>query len=135
MYVFTCVQFRCVFELTLETWFVLPNSTKSTIERYKKACNDSSRTSSITQTNAQVSYFSIFLFTFLSLSSKEQFLYIHYSVCLAKIKKPAYFTIQLIFVTIHRHHCTLWYYNGFHYTISANFYFYLQYFQQKKFQF
>ncbi|KAK9992126.1 hypothetical protein SO802_027111 [Lithocarpus litseifolius] len=29
------------------------NSTKSTIERYKKACNDSSGTSSIAQTNAQ----------------------------------------------------------------------------------
>ena len=27
-----------------------------------------------------------------------------------QIKKPAYFTIQLIFATIHRPHCTFWYY-------------------------
>ena len=54
--------------------------------------------------------------------------------CLAKIKKPAYFIIQFIFViiyetalfgTIHKSHCI----------ISANFYFYLQYFQQKVFSF
>ena len=34
-----------------------------------------------------------------------------FSVCLAKIKKSAYFTIQFIFTTIHRSHCI----------ISANF--------------
>ena len=57
------------------------------------------------------------------------------SVCLAKIKKPTYFTIQLIlllfmgpialFSTVHRSH----------YTISVNFYLYLQYFQPKVFIF
>ena len=46
-------------------------------------------------------------------------------MCLAKIKKSAYFIIQFIFATIH----------GSHYTISANFYLYLQYFQQKVFSF
>ena len=45
-----------------------------------------------------------------------------FSVCLAKIKKPTYFTIQFIFTIIH----------GSHYTISANFYLYLPYFQQNK---
>ena len=40
------------------------------------------------------------------------------AMCLAKIKKPTYFTIQLIFATIYGSHCT----------ISANFYLYLQYF-------
>ena len=29
-----------------------------------------------------------------------------FSVCLVNIKKSAYFTIQLIFVTIHDPHCT-----------------------------
>ena len=42
-----------------------------------------------------------------------------------QIKKPAYFTIQLIFDTIHGSYCT----------ISSNFYIYLQYFQQKIFSF
>ena len=56
-------------------------------------------------------------------------------MCLVKIKKPTYFTIQHIFAnihgptaffsTIHRSHCT----------ISSNFYIYLQYFQQKIFNF
>ena len=47
-----------------------------------------------------------------------------------------HFTIQLIFVTIHESHCiffgTIY---GSHYTILANFYLYLQYFQQKNFSF
>ena len=38
---------------------------------------------------------------------------------------PTYFTIQFIFVTIYESHCP----------ISANFYIYLQYFQQKVFSF
>ena len=42
-----------------------------------------------------------------------------------KIFLSIYFTIQFIFATIHRSHCT----------ISANFYLYLQYFQQKVFSF
>lgn len=63
----------------------LKNSTKSTIDRYKNACLDSSETSSIAETNTQVnevSYFSIFPFPFLSLFfffSRESFLCIHYN--------------------------------------------------------
>ena len=57
------------------------------------------------------------------------------SVCLAKIKKPTYFTIQLIFVTIYELHYTFGTIHGSHCTISTIFYFYLQYFQQKNFSF
>jgi len=32
-------------------------------------------------------------------------------VCLAKIIFLTYFTIQLIFATIHESHCTFWYYS------------------------
>ena len=62
-----------------------------------------------------------------------------------QIKKPTYFIIQLIFVTIYGPHYTFGTIHdptaffsiiyGSHYTISANFYFYLQYFQQKIFNF
>ena len=45
------------------------------------------------------------------------------------MKKPAYFTIQLIFVTIHGLHILFGTIHGSHYTILANFYFYLQYYQ------
>ena len=51
------------------------------------------------------------------------------------LKKPAYFTIQLIFATIYGSttlFCTI---HESHYIISVNFYFYLQYCQQKKFSF
>ena len=47
------------------------------------------------------------------------------SVCLAKIKKSAYFTIQFIFATIHGPHCTFGTIHGSHYIILVNFYFYL----------
>ena len=33
------------------------------------------------------------------------------SVYLAKIKKSTYFTIYVIFATIHGSHCTFWYYS------------------------
>ena len=33
------------------------------------------------------------------------------SMCLVKIKKSVYFTIQFIFATIHRFHYTFWYYS------------------------
>ena len=46
-----------------------------------------------------------------------------------------YFTIQLIFVTIHRPIVLFGTIYKFHCTISANFYIYLQYFQQKFFSF
>ena len=46
-----------------------------------------------------------------------------------KIKKSAYFTIQLIFATIHRPHVLFDTIYEFHFTISANFYLYLHYFQ------
>ena len=49
--------------------------------------------------------------------------------CLAKIKKPAYFTIQLIFTIIHGPHCTFWYYSWVALYISTNFYLYVQCFQ------
>ena len=38
-------------------------------------------------------------------------IFIQISVCLAKFKKLAYFTIQLIFATIHGSYCTFWYYS------------------------
>ena len=44
---------------------------------------------------------------------------------MARLFLSTYFIIQLIFATIH----------GFYCTISANFYIYLQYFQQKVFSF
>ena len=47
----------------------------------------------------------------------------------------AYFTIQLIFATIHGSYCTFGTIHEFHYTILANYYLYLQYFQQKVFNF
>ena len=52
-----------------------------------------------------------------------------------QIKKPTYFIIQLIFVTIYGPHYTFGTIHGSHCTISANFYLYLQYFQQKNFSF
>ena len=53
-----------------------------------------------------------------------------------QIKKPAFFTIQLIFATIHESHYTFQHYSWVtHYTILTNFYLYLQYFQQKVFSF
>ena len=47
------------------------------------------------------------------------------SVCLAKIKKSAYFTIQFIFAIIHGSHFTFGIIHGSHYIILVNFYFYL----------
>ena len=52
-----------------------------------------------------------------------------------QLKKSAYFSIQLIFTTIYELHCTFDTSHEFHYTISANFYLYLQYFQQNAFSF
>ena len=52
-----------------------------------------------------------------------------------QIKRPVYFTIQLIFATIYGSYYTFWYYSWSHYIISANFFLYLQYFQQIVFNF
>ena len=53
-------------------------------------------------------------------------------VCVGqKLFLPTYFTIQLIFVTIYGLYIIFGIIHGSHYTILANFYFYLQYFQQK----
>ena len=46
----------------------------------------------------------------------------------SKLKKPAYFTIQLIVTIIHESHYTFGTIHGSHNIISSNFYFYLQYF-------
>ena len=47
----------------------------------------------------------------------------------------AYFTVKLIFATIMGHIVLFGTINGSNYTISGNFYLYLQYFQQKVFYF
>ena len=52
-----------------------------------------------------------------------------------KLFLPTYFTIQFIFATIHGPTALFGTIHGFHYTISINFYLYLQYFQQKIFNF
>ena len=52
-----------------------------------------------------------------------------------KLFLPTYFTIQLIFATIHGPTALFGTIHRFHCTISANFYLYLQYFQQKIFNF
>ena len=46
-----------------------------------------------------------------------------------------YFTVQLIFTTIHWSYCTFGTIHESYYIISANFYLHLQYFQQKVFNF
>ena len=51
-----------------------------------------------------------------------------FGVCLAKIKKLTYFTIQFIFDTIYRPNALFGIIHEFHYIISTNFYLYLQYF-------
>jgi len=57
------------------------------------------------------------------------------SACLARLFLRTYLTIWLIFVTIHEFHCIFGTIYKFYYIILANFYIYLQYFQQKKFSF
>ena len=52
-----------------------------------------------------------------------------------QLKKLAYFTIQFIFATIYRPTALFGTIYGSHCIISANFYLYLQYFQQKIFNF
>ena len=52
-----------------------------------------------------------------------------------KIFLLTYFIIQLIFVIIHGPTALFGIIYESHYTISVNFYFYLQYFQQKNFSF
>ena len=55
-----------------------------------------------------------------------------YLVCVwFQIKKLAYFTIQFIFATIHGLHYTFGTIHESDFTISAKFYLYLQYYQQK----
>ena len=60
-----------------------------------------------------------------------------YLVCVwLQIKKPVYFTIQFIFSIIHEPHYI--FFDTIHVSyciILVNFYFYLQYFQQKVFNF
>ena len=55
------------------------------------------------------------------------------SVCLAWLILPSYVTIQIIFATIHGPTALLDTIHESYFTISANFYLYLQYFQQKNF--
>ena len=57
------------------------------------------------------------------------------SMRLAQLKKLAYFTIQLIFAIIYGPTILFGIIHESHYTISTNFYLYLQYFQQKVFNF
>ena len=57
------------------------------------------------------------------------------SVCLTWLILPAYFTIQFIFATIHDPTVLFGTIYGSYYTILANFYFYLPFFQQKIFNF
>ena len=57
------------------------------------------------------------------------------SVCLTWLILPAYFTIQFIFATIHDPTALFSTIYGSNCTISANFYLYLLYFQQKIFNF
>ena len=52
-----------------------------------------------------------------------------FSVRLTRLILPAYFTIQLIFVTIHGLIAFFYTIYRSHCIISSNFYFYLQYFQ------
>ena len=52
-----------------------------------------------------------------------------------KLKILTYLQFQLIFSTIHESHYTFWYYSWVTLYYSANFYIYLQYFQQKVFNF
>ena len=59
-----------------------------------------------------------------------------YVVCIwLQIKKSVYFIIQLIFVIIYDSIALFGVIHGSHCTISANFYLYLLYFQQKNFNF
>ena len=63
------------------------------------------------------------------------FFFFHLMCVWQKLFLPTYFTIQLIFATIHGPTALFGTIHGFHCTISANFYLYLQYFQQKIFNF
>ena len=59
-----------------------------------------------------------------------------YKVCIWQLLfLPTYFTIQLIFITIYGHIVFFGTIHESFYTISTNFYLYLQYFQQKVFNF
>ena len=63
------------------------------------------------------------------------FLYCYVMCIWLQIKKSVYFIIQFIFVIIYDSIAPFGVIHGSHCTISANFYLYLLYFQQKKFQF
>ena len=54
----------------------------------------------------------------------------HYACIWIEIINENYFTIQFIFATIHRFIALFDTIYEFYFTISINFYFYLQYFQQ-----